>query len=84
MTYHARQTVIYSITYDPYGRLLAQTGSSGTTYGFTGEQEDAATGLMYLRARYYNPALKESSSPATRSPAHRFTGLTAWLQLCSQ
>ncbi|MCA9978119.1 MAG: RHS repeat-associated core domain-containing protein, partial [Anaerolineales bacterium] len=56
--YHARQTVIYSITYDPYGRLLAQTGSSGTTYGFTGEQEDAATGLMYLRARYYNPALK--------------------------
>ncbi|MBE2197081.1 MAG: hypothetical protein IAE79_00630, partial [Anaerolinea sp.] len=24
----------------------------------TGEQEDAATGLVYLRARYYNPSLK--------------------------
>ncbi|MCA9993977.1 MAG: hypothetical protein KDE29_23515, partial [Anaerolineales bacterium] len=36
-------------TYEPYGKLLAQTGSSGTTYGFTGEQEDAATGLVYLR-----------------------------------
>ncbi|MCA9932403.1 MAG: RHS repeat-associated core domain-containing protein [Ardenticatenaceae bacterium] len=45
-------------TYDPYGKLLVQTGSSGTTYGYTGEQEDAATGLVYLRARYYNPSLK--------------------------
>ncbi|MCZ7670532.1 MAG: RHS repeat-associated core domain-containing protein [Chloroflexi bacterium] len=42
-------------TYDPYGKLLAQTGTSGTVYGYTGEQEDAATGLVYLRARYYNP-----------------------------
>jgi RHS repeat-associated protein len=45
-------------TYEPYGKLLAQTGSSGTTYGFTGEQYDAATGLVYLRTRYYNPALQ--------------------------
>ena len=44
-------------TYDPYGNLLAQTGSSGTVYGFTGEQEDSATGLLYLRARYYNSDL---------------------------
>jgi RHS repeat-associated protein len=45
-------------TYEPYGKLLSQTGSSGTTYSFTGEQYDAATGLVYLRARYYNPSLK--------------------------
>jgi RHS repeat-associated protein len=45
-------------TYDPYGNLLAHTGTSGTTYGFTGEQHDEATGLLYLRARYYNPALR--------------------------
>jgi RHS repeat-associated protein len=45
-------------TYEPYGNLLAQTGTSGTTYGFTGEQHDAATGLLYLRARYYNQALR--------------------------
>jgi RHS repeat-associated protein len=37
---------------------LAQTGASGTVYGFTGEQEDDASDLLYLRARYYNPALK--------------------------
>ena len=41
-------------TYSPYGSLLAQTGTSGTTYGFTGEQHDNSTGLLYLRARYYN------------------------------
>ena len=45
-------------TYEPYGNLLARSGPSGTVYGFTGEQHDAATGLVYLRARYYNPNLK--------------------------
>jgi RHS repeat-associated protein len=45
-------------TYEPYGKLLARSGHSGTVYGFTGEQHDAATGLVYLRARYYNPNLK--------------------------
>ena len=44
-------------TYEPYGTLLMQTGSSGTVYGYTGEQMDRATGLTYLRARYYNPSL---------------------------
>jgi len=37
---------------------LEQRGRSGTVYGFTGEQQDEATGLLYLRARHYSPALK--------------------------
>ena len=45
-------------TYEPYGTLLMRTGSSGTIYGYTGEQEDAITNLLYLRARYYAPHLK--------------------------
>jgi RHS repeat-associated protein len=54
---------ITSITvYDPYGNLLASTGVSGTSYGYTGEQFDDATGLLYLRARYYSPSLKQFSS----------------------
>jgi hypothetical protein len=36
-------------THSPYGDLLAQTGANGTVYGFTGEQHDAAIGLVYLR-----------------------------------
>jgi RHS repeat-associated protein len=45
-------------TYEPYGKLLARTGTSGTVYGFTGEQHDGVTGLLYLRACYYSPALR--------------------------
>lgn len=45
-------------TYKPYGNPVSQTGATGTVYGFTGEQHDAPTGLVYLRARYYNSLLK--------------------------
>jgi RHS repeat-associated protein len=60
-------------TYEPYGNLLARTGASGTDYGFTGEQQDRTTGLIYLRARYYNPAVKafisaDSFQGFTRQP----------------
>jgi RHS repeat-associated protein len=44
-------------TYEPYGEYLSQQGTSGSAYGFTGEQEDSATGLLYLRARYFAPYL---------------------------
>ena len=47
-----------AITYEPFGKLLARTGETGTVYGYVGEQFDAVSGLVYLRARYYNPALK--------------------------
>jgi len=33
-------------TYEPYGKLLARSGRSGTVYGFTGEQHDWVTGLL--------------------------------------
>jgi RHS repeat-associated protein len=47
-----------SATYrtDEWGTVTAQTGSSTQPFGFTGEPRDA-TGLTYLRARYYDPAL---------------------------
>ena len=51
-------TVETATTYEPFGKLLVQSGSSGTVYGYTGEQYDVATSLVYLRARYYNPNLK--------------------------
>ena len=44
-------------TYDfnVFGTLSAATGSSGNTYRFTGEENDGS-GLVYLRARYYDPS----------------------------
>jgi RHS repeat-associated protein len=44
-------------TYDAFGELLNQDGTFGNSFGFAGEQRDAATGLDYLRARYYDSSL---------------------------
>jgi RHS repeat-associated protein len=41
--------------YDPYGNLFAGAMAE-TPYSFTGEWRDGGTGMVYLRARYYNPA----------------------------
>ena len=40
--------------YDVYGRLRGTTGTPSATFTFDGEQTDAS-GLVYLRARYYDP-----------------------------
>jgi RHS repeat-associated protein len=40
--------------YDAFGAPRSQTGTQ-LSFGFTGEQRDAESGLLYLRARYYDP-----------------------------
>ena len=40
--------------YDAYGN---STGPAKTRYGFTGREGDSVTGLMYYRARWYDPQL---------------------------
>jgi RHS repeat-associated protein len=46
-----------SVTYDPFGKILTQTGSLNTKRGYTGHEEDVDTGLVYAGARYYNPSI---------------------------
>lgn len=48
--------VAASFTYDPYGNLSASTGTASTPFGFAGQYTDAESGLIYLRARSYDPA----------------------------
>jgi len=45
-------------TYDPYGNCFdgANPCSAGEPYRFTGRRLDPETGLLYYRARYYDPA----------------------------
>jgi RHS repeat-associated protein len=47
--------------FDPWGRTLEQpanpTGLERQPHGFTGHEHDAATGLVYMKARYYAPEL---------------------------
>ena len=48
-----------SYTYDVFGALRSNTGTTANDFRFTGEQDDrnANRGLYYLRARAYDPAL---------------------------
>ncbi len=49
--------VVLARSYDPYGNLVESNAYTGITtpYGYTGEYTDAS-GMVYLRARYYSPA----------------------------
>ncbi len=49
-----------SYTYEPFGNTTA-TGSSASTYQFTGRENDG-TGVYYYRARYYSPTLQRFMS----------------------
>jgi RHS repeat-associated protein len=44
-------------SYRPYGETLYSGGNGDTNYGFTGEWTLSSTNLIYLRARYYVPAI---------------------------
>ena len=53
MTTDSTGAVEGTASYDPYGKPLASS-TTGTKFGFSGEYTDT-TGLIYLRARYYDP-----------------------------
>jgi RHS repeat-associated protein len=53
-------------TYDAFGLLIDQAGSSENSYLYTGEQYDPNAGFYYLRARYYDQGVG------------RFSGEDAW------
>jgi len=44
--------VVERVQYEPFG---SSTSSALTRYGFTGREHDQATGLIYMRARWYDP-----------------------------
>ncbi len=57
-------TVTATYRSDEWGLPTTSTGSSSQPFGFTGEPRDS-TGLTYLRARYYDPALGRFTSRDT-------------------
>jgi RHS repeat-associated protein len=58
-------TATGSVLYGPYGSVRYTSGTMPTAKGFTGQYADAATGLDYYGARYYDPALGQFSSADT-------------------
>ena len=49
-----------SFTYDAYGNTTGTTGTATTPLGYDGQYTSADTGLIYLRARMYDPSLRSS------------------------
>lgn len=51
-------TVLNHIVYDSFGQVTSETDPSlDFRFGYTGRERDEETGLLYYRARYYDPAV---------------------------
>jgi RHS repeat-associated protein len=46
--------VLASYSYDPFGEMAAGKPEQDVIFGYNGEEYNPVTGLVYLRARYYN------------------------------
>lgn len=65
--------VVQRMDYEPYGGPIENTRSKNSAairHTYTGQEEDAETGLMYYGARYYDPVVGAFISPdaLTRRP----------------
>lgn len=49
-------------TYTPYGEIEEHTGTASTPLGFNGQYRNESTGLIYLRARVYDPVTAQFMS----------------------
>ncbi|MFN8521629.1 MAG: RHS repeat-associated core domain-containing protein [Chloroflexota bacterium] len=47
--------IVQTYQTDEFGNPTLSDGTRSQPFGFTGEQRDSATGLIYLRARMYDP-----------------------------
>ena len=54
-TTNSAKTVLQRSEYEPYGFLANRPMQDGP--GFTGHITDAATGLVYMQQRYYDPQI---------------------------
>lgn len=48
--------VVGTTEYDPYGKRTNHTGTADSAIGYSGNWTDSHTGLVYLRARDYDPS----------------------------
>jgi len=60
--------VVGRYDYDVFGAVRSASGSASTTYRNAGHAADDLVGLVYMRARWYDPALGRFLSPDPRLP----------------
>jgi RHS repeat-associated protein len=51
--------------YEPFGQVLAQTGTGDPMYGYLGAQFDRISGLLYINGAYYDPVTGRFLSPSS-------------------
>ncbi|MEJ5261017.1 MAG: RHS repeat-associated core domain-containing protein [Anaerohalosphaeraceae bacterium] len=69
-----------SYMYDGFGNVRAVSGTADNPYGFTGESQfTEADNLIFLRARYYAPALGRFLSRDPILTPVRLQGYVGWL-----
>jgi RHS repeat-associated protein len=61
---------VEAYTYDPYGRLLASTGTGFSRLTYDSQFYESTSGLYYLRARSYDP---KTAQFLTRDPLQQIT-----------
>jgi RHS repeat-associated protein len=54
---------VEEIYYYPFGQSRFNSGGVNLKYKYTGQEEDAETGLYYYGARYYDPVIGRFTSP---------------------
>ncbi|MFZ3254258.1 MAG: RHS repeat-associated core domain-containing protein, partial [Syntrophales bacterium] len=65
---NASGTKVEEIYYYPYGATRSNSGSVNVKHKYTGQEEDAETGLYYYGARYYDPSIGRFISADTIVP----------------
>lgn len=76
----ASTNIVASYEYDPYGNLKQVSDTVGNALRFTGLASDTPTGLIYARARYYDPTTGTFLTP---DPAGCGRGSTCGCQASS-
>ncbi|KEQ25446.1 RHS repeat-associated core domain-containing protein [Paenibacillus tyrfis] len=61
----AAGNIINTYNYDIWGNVLSKTEGMNNPYRYTGEPQDDESGLIYLRARYYDPTVGRFMSQDT-------------------
>jgi len=54
---HERQVISSTKTFDAFGNIISQTGSSQSSLGFQGKYHDRENELVYFYNRYYHPKI---------------------------
>jgi RHS repeat-associated protein len=66
-------------SYDPFGVPFETSGSGESDFGYTGEWWNSEAALLYLRARYYEPAIgRFVSKDPWQGDSSRPQSLNAW------